>query len=672
MNRIHLLPDQVANQIAAGEVVERPRNAVKELVENAIDAGADDIRIEIQAGGRSLIRVEDNGSGMSRDDALLCLERHATSKVKTAEDLFRVSTMGFRGEALASIASVGRMVLRTREKDSETPEGVEITVHGGKIIEVGSAPGATGTSVEVRQLFYNLPARKKFLKSEETERAHIQHYLTLAALAHPGIRFSFRNNQRSIWQLPVCQVDPLKTDSMIRALRDRYRSVYSSDPILLEVAGYTSGSGDFSLVSELDYLNHPPDGRLRIWGLISRPDESRSNRTDLHFFVNRRPVESNPIHRAIREAYHTALIKGRYPLGCLFLDLDPSQIDINIHPAKREVKFQREGLICGFVTRSLQAALQWPGSGTVDPPGLKSEMASEAATLSPTPKPRPFSSRESETSVQGEFISPDRVPDQSHLSKKPVFNRASTDADSRDKSEQPTTESAKHQPEERNDNEIGSSDKQKSESSPEPTSTKQTGAGVGLSDVPLRFIGVIKKIYIIMESDRGLVLMDAQAAHERVLFEEMLSRLESEEIASQKLLLPETVEVNHHDAIILKENMETLSRLGVGLSEFGNRTFLLDALPPFVKINQVRNFILQLVDQLQAAGKEINSMRLGEQVVARTVSRQAVLAEHPLPLEEMETLIGRLQKCRMPYTSPYGRPTLIEMSQRELERKFGR
>src|SRR4051794_22821439 len=299
MNRIRLLPEQVANQIAAGEVVERPASVVKELVENALDARATRVSVDIQAGGRSLVRVTDDGIGMSRDDALLCLERHATSKIQRAEDLAAITTMGFRGEALPSIASVSRFTLTTRERDDASPEGTQIIIQGGKIIEVKAAGSAPGTTIEVRQIFFNLPARRKFLRSEETESAHIQHYLTLAALAYPEVSFTFQKDGRQVWQLPAFKSGATISERL-PALRERLRAISGGEQKLLAVdftGGLASdlepdGSESFESATE----TQPPAGggqsSVRIWGLIGSPGVSRSTREDQHLFVNRRPVEN--------------------------------------------------------------------------------------------------------------------------------------------------------------------------------------------------------------------------------------------------------------------------------------------------------------------------------------------------------------------------------------------
>ena len=364
MNRIKLLSEQVANQIAAGEVVERPASVVKELVENSLDADAKKITVEIGAGGRSLIRVTDDGFGMSRDDALLCLERHATSKIQRAEDLASIATMGFRGEALPSIASVSRFTLTTRERESDSPEGTQIIINGGKIAEVKAAGSAPGTSIEVRQLFFNLPARRKFLRTEETEAAHIQHYLTLAALAFPEVAFTFVKDGRNVWQLPAVK-SGVATSSRIEALRERLRALLGDEKLL---SVNFSASLDENIRPEEAEISFEtalpekseirnPKSEIRIWGLIGSPGVSRATRESQFVFVNRRPVENRGVNYALIEGYHNSLMKGRYPVCCLFLEIDPAAVDVNIHPAKREVKFHREFEIRKFVAQAVRETL---------------------------------------------------------------------------------------------------------------------------------------------------------------------------------------------------------------------------------------------------------------------------------------------------------------------------
>ncbi len=658
MNRIRLLPEQVANQIAAGEVIERPASVVKELVENALDAEAAHLTVDILAGGRGLVRVTDDGLGMSRDDALLCLERHATSKVRNADDLFRITTMGFRGEALPSIASVSRFTLTTRERDSQSPEATQVIVHGGKILEVRSAGAPNGTSVEVRQLFFNLPARRKFLRTEETERAHIHHYLTLAALAHPHVAFTFTTDSRTVFQLPTAP--PTTNDAgQLATLRERLRALHGTDLKLLTVDTRSSYAELPDATEGEQSATGNRQSAIRLWGFIGAPGVSRGSRDDQHLFVNRRPIENRALNFALMEGYHTALMKGRYPVACLFLELDPAQVDVNIHPAKREVKFHHDRAIRAFVTQAIRDTLLHFHSGEPErgqparsAPALENapptSVARSAATVAPDAQqhfptaPPPVPSFPAPTtdffpSLPGKPIPdwPASAPKQTPLP-------------------------------------IGFSG-QRSAISVEPVVPVAPGPHSPLLAVPLRLVGVIGRLYVVLESDRGLVLMDQHAAHERVLFEQMLDRLEAGgEADSQRLLLPETVELSVRDVEFLRKHLAILSRLGVGLSEFGERTFLLEALPPFAKVPDSRRFVLELVDALKSAGEGVNALRLGEDVIAKTVCRHAVKANDPLAGPELENLVNDLRRCRMPYTCPHGRPTLIEMSLKELEKKFGR
>jgi len=668
MNRIRLLPEHVANQIAAGEVVERPASVVKELVENALDAGATRVTVEVQAGGRSLIRVTDDGTGMTRDDALMCLERHATSKIQRAEDLSAISTMGFRGEALPSIASVSRMAITTRERESDSPAATQIIIHGGKMLEVKEAGAPHGTSMEVRQLFYNLPARRKFLRSEETEYAHIHHYLTLAALAHPHVGFTFLKDGRTVWQLPPVVTDK-KPDAHLTALRERMRALFGDEQKLLPVEfeaelteTATPDEGETDILHDAP-TPEPSQRRFRLWGFIGQPGVSRSTREDQHIFVNKRPVENRGLNFALVEGYHTALMKGRYPVCCLFLEIDPAAVDVNIHPAKREVKFHDERTVRRLTAQAIREVLvrfnvptashiqlvtaaeptSLPTATTptlpTEPPELPSFTPLTGTALSGWPK----RTAEFAPTNRGEVSTPKSAPEiEVAFAKGTDLSRLTSAATE----EKVAPRSA----------------------FPVPHSEVPTP----LLNVPLRLVGVVGRLYVVLESDRGMVLMDQHAAHERILFEQMLNRLESGDVPSQRLLLPETVELSVRDAHFLREQLGVLARLGVGLSEFGERTFLLDSLPPMVKAADPRRFVLELIDELKSAGQQVNSQRLGEHTIAKTVCRHAVKANDPLAGPELENLVNDLRQCAMPYTCPHGRPTLIEMNYRELEKKFGR
>ena len=539
MNRIRLLPEQVANQIAAGEVVERPASVVKELVENALDAKATRITVEIQAGGRSLVRVTDDGTGMSRDDALLCLERHATSKIRKAEDLAAIATMGFRGEALPSIASVSRFVLTTREAESDSPEGTQVVINGGKILEVKAAGSAPGTTLEVRQLFFNLPARRKFMRTEETESAHIQHYLTLAALSSPEVGFAFIKDGRQVWQLPPVKCGA-EIPSRLTALRERLRALFGDEQKLLAV--------NFRSTLRAGQENEDgvePETEFRLWGYIGGPGVSRSTREDQNVFVNRRPVENRGLNYALMEGYHTSLMKGRYPVCCLFLEMDPAAVDVNIHPAKREVKFHREAEVRRLVAQAVRETL------------LAFHSAPAGAGTTARPSPRLAASRRRETpGAPAPAASEPALPNfPAALSPARRCRRCRTAQPSLNMGfGAPPSAKAVPQPSER----IGRrSDELQPPAAPAgvalppaPAAARAPGSPVPLLQVPLRLIGVVGRLYVLLESDRGLVLLDQHAAHERILFEQMLNRLEKKEMApSQKLLLPATVELSARDAV---------------------------------------------------------------------------------------------------------------------------
>jgi DNA mismatch repair protein MutL len=405
-----------------------------------------------------------------------------------------------------------------------------------------------------------------------------------------------------------------------------------------------------------DLYSEGGPSRLRIWGFVGKPGLSRSTREDQHLFVNRRPVENRGLNFALLEGYHTALMKGRYPVCCLFLEIDPGAVDVNIHPAKREVKFHNERAVRQKVSEAVRDVLL--GYHSARALGSPSKSPSVAAT---SPENRP-SVEEPTISLLPKF------PDTSQFQQsKPLAPTPKIEAVPGFRP--PAPQAARKTPAE------SSPSSDPTPSPPRNIEVRSTAGGdpQPLLNVPLRLAGVIGKLYVVLESDRGLVLLDQHAAHERILFEQMLDRMEKQGNApSQRLLLPETIELSTRDSQFVRELLPTLTRLGVGLNEFGERTFLLDALPPFVKVTDSRRFVLELVDQLKAAGQEVNSMRLGEHTVAKTVCRHAVKANDPLAGPELENLVNDLRHCAMPYTCPHGRPTLIEMNYRELEKKFGR
>jgi DNA mismatch repair protein MutL len=609
VNRIRLLPEHVANQIAAGEVIERPASVLKELLENSLDAGATQVDVQIGAGGRSLVAVTDNGCGMGRDDALLCLERHATSKLRDSDDLDRIASYGFRGEAIPSIASVSRFRLRTREP--EALAGTELVIDGGKLREVREVGLAPGTQIEVRSLFYNMPARRKFLRTEATESAHIRHVMLLAGLARPDVGFTLT-------------MDDQPTQRWIPGedLRQRLVSIFGADWA--------------NLTLPLDAAS----GELRLHGFIGKPGISRAARGEEIFFINQRPVENRTLHFGLLEGYHNSLMKGRYPVAVLFLEMDPSGVDVNIHPAKREVRFHDDFTIRHFVVKAVQEALQ-AFSGT-PAASVKFDGPANHGTYGTygtyeTEKPSPSH--------------PSHESHPSHKSHSPEAPPLNLEVEPEPLALQPTLPLPEAEP-------------RPSAPRPEPIITNRLG---------LRVLGCVAQLYLVAESPEGLVLIDQHAAHERVLFELMLRRMALQDPASQQLLFPVTLEFLPREADFLLAQIETLQQAGVGITRFGPSAFLVDALPAMVKPRDVGEFIRTVVTDLQQEGGETRKgRRLSEEVVAKTVCRHAVKANDALKPAEWDQLVHDLLACDLPYTCPHGRPTMIQLTLAELDKKFGR
>ena len=610
MSRIALLSEEVASQVAAGEVIERPASVVKELVENSLDAGARKVEVMIRRGGSSMIRVVDDGSGMDRDDALLCLERHATSKIRTGLDLAAISTLGFRGEALPSIASVSRFRLTTREHGALA--GTDLSVNGGRIDYVRDGGEAPGTQIEVRSLFYNLPARRKFLRSENTESSHVEHHLHLQAIGRPDVGFVLLNDDRVVHQLPAAA-------NLLERIRDLRGGALAAE--LLEVA------------------DEEVDG-VRLRGFIGKPGVSRSSRAQQLIFVNGRAVENPTLNFALREGYHTALMKGQYPVTFLFLDMDPAVVDVNVHPAKREVRFRDPGALREVVVERIRHAIeggraQW--SATFRATGLGTPVAGPGAAA---PASRPPPPRDEPL--------PDLIPIQEQVALR---------QDWADLPSQPEPASVPETP-------LPAA---QSPAAPPPP----TDGGLGSKD-NFRIVGVLGRLYILMENAEGLVLVDQHAAHERILFEELRRRMETQGVPAQRLLMPVTMQLAPRDSDWITQNLDTLQRMGIGIDSFGPGTWKIDALPQFLKGHDPAPLFREIIDELRETGATSSRMRLGEDVIATTVCRHAVKARDILREPELVRLIQDLLRCELPYCCPHGRPTMIQLSYGELEKKFGR
>src|SRR6266550_4933380 len=614
MSRIRLLPETVASQVAAGEVVERPGSVVKELVENSIDAGAAKIDVLIRRGGISLMRVIDDGGGMDRDDALLSLERHATSKIRSVADLETIGTLGFRGEALPSIASVSRFRLTTRELNAIA--GTEIIVNGGKIDIVRDGGEAPGTQVEVRSLFYNLPARRKFLRSENTESRNIEHQIHLQAIGHPEIGFSLMRDDRILFQLPATAT-----------LGDRIRDLYGVE-----------------LLQRLVEVNGAPSPKIGISGFIGQAGLSRQTRSQQLVFVNGRAIESSLITGAVREGYHTALMKGQYPVTFLFVELDPSAVDVNVHPAKRDVRFRDPKGVREAVVRCIQQTLEHARAAWQEK--FSAPVRGPAAAVSAQATP--------DLSLRSELTAPEATDRE--LPHRGVVARVADPGQARGSD---FVEQAPRLPERRFDSAGDAPALQ-----PQQRVTKPAQQ--------FEIIGVLSKLYVLMENASGLVLVDQHAAHERVLFEELRRRMEEQGVPTQKLLLPQTFDMPPRDADWIEHNLSVLQRMGIGIESFGPDTFKIDSLPSFLDVSDAAQFMRKVIDDLKSASNSASPMRLGEEMIAKSVCRHAVKANDPLRYPEVEKLIRDLLDCDLPYCCPHGRPTMIQISLAELEKKFGR
>ena len=610
MAKVRILPDRVANQIAAGEVIERPAAVVKELVENALDAGATRVEVEFRHGGRSLMRIEDNGHGMARDDALLALERHATSKIAEAADLDRLASYGFRGEALPSIASVSRFELQTRTAESDA--GTEILVNGGKFIHVRECGRPVGTRIEVTHLFNSVPARRKFLKTDQTEAAHIVQCVRLYALACPRTAFTLIEDGRVIFRSPECAT-----------LAERIREIFGRQTAeaLVPIDAAEPGMG--------------------LHGLIGRPGAGRATRHEMIVFVNQRPVDSRTLNYALIESYHESLPKGRYPLAFVFFECDPAAVDVNVHPAKREVRFRSEPQVRGFVIRAVLGRLRElseaavPAAAAIADRGLRNAdspteasataMASQgrAATLFAATPLSP--TRAIETEWRGAESAP--YP-QSFSSSSPALR------------------------------------------SLQPSSAPIENRKSEIVNPPWRYVGLAHGSYALFETSAGLVLLDRRAAHERVWFERLQDQFRAGAVPSQRLLLPIPVELDPIASALLLDRLKFLHGHGFELAEFGRNFFRIEAVPAWMEPADAEPFLRDLLGAFRDGRIPEKNADLARDELARLAAAKAVRLPEGAGEGELRALLAQLLATRTPLTSPFGRPTYIELNHGELARRF--
>lgn len=609
MAKVRILPARVANQIAAGEVVERPAAVVKELVENALDAGATRIEVEFSHGGRALMRIEDNGSGMPREDALLAIERHATSKIAEAGDLDRLGSFGFRGEALPSIASVSRFLMQTAV---EGGEGTEILVNGGRMLHVRDCGRPRGTRIEVTQLFNSVPARRKFLKTDATEAAHVVAAVRLHALAAPHCSFTLIEDGRVIFRSPTCP-----------ALIDRVAEIFGRQ--LAET------------LMEIDVK----EASLRLHGLIAKPGSGgRSTRHETITFVNRRPVDSRTLAYGLIESYHEVLPKGRYPAAFVFLDIDPAAVDVNVHPAKREVRFRSEAQVRSFVIRGVLAALREAMPSSITP-----TLPVEAEPVAVAPNPGVPVAPIPTSAATPRVVAPVAIS-------RPLAASAPA----------PSPRST-------------------------GTLTPRPSAPVAVSSVPAsvpaaprpapsvdswRYIGLAHNLYALFETPAGLLLLDRRAAQERIVFEELSEQFMRGEVTVQRLLLPVVLELDPVGSALLRDRLPFLAKHGFEVAEFGRHVFRLEGVPALLDPGDAESCLRDLLDAFRDGRDPARNPEVAREQLARVAAARSVrLPPRPEPAE-VRALVARLFACRAPHTSPGGRPTQVEFGQGELARRFGR
>ncbi len=666
MGKIHVLSEAVANKIAAGEVVERPASVVKELLENSLDAGSTRIRVQVEAGGKKLIQITDNGCGMVRDDAMLAFERHATSKLKNAEDLLSVATLGFRGEALPSIASVSRLRLETRAPEEDS--GTVIEINGGKIFRVEEAGLPAGTSITIRDLFFNTPARKKFLKAESTELSHIASLVTHYALAHPDKHFELHSATNAmlvappvagyserVYQvfgkdtldqlIPVAAVQPLERIGLPQPPPWR-RS--SADAPVRETAG------DQEEVVEHGF------GELRVHGFVSKPEIQKLNRTSIYIFVNGRLIRDRLIQHALTEAYRNILPPTVYPVVLLFLELPSGEVDVNVHPSKTEVRFRQSSVMHDFVRDAVRAALMKarpvpqfaveinahptaspslsPGTrglsvGTGDSAGQGPHLGAQTFTLQ-APAPPPINERfyfQDGIQVDGNAAlalarAPEIIPGVTH-------DDGCTPAIPIE---------------------------------PEPPSD------LAPSLASLKPLGQIRESFILAVNPEGLWIIDQHVAHERVLFEKVMKQRAAQRVESQRLLMPLVLELSPAQQAVFAEISDELALNGFEAEPFGSRSIAVKIAPAGVEAAQVEHMLHELLDQLSHEEQRINLEKVRARIAASIACHAAIKVNMPLEQNKMEWLLAELAKTDCPMSCPHGRPVVLRYSMKDIQKAFKR
>ena len=603
MSAIKILSDDVSNRIAAGEVVERPASIVKELMENSLDAGAGQVSIIVERAGRKLISITDDGRGMDADDALLCLEPHATSKISSITDMDEIATMGFRGEALPSIASVSRLKLQTKPENSI--EGTEILVEGGRMVSAVPAGCAKGTSVAVRDLFFNTPARRKFLRSDSTEERHIVETVTMLALSRADVGIDLTIDGKVVVSVGPDGGLPARIQSLLGK-----RTLANFIPANYERSG------------------------ISISGFIAKHGFTKKSRREQRVFVNRRPVEAPAIYRGLANGYESLVMRGEFPPVVLFIEMASDRVDVNVHPAKREVRFKEDALVGRIVSEAVMDALRSSSSPTASVSSALSMDAiigGAAVDYAPPVKAQPsFDGLDPADGVALPEIHPEIPRDFETPGGIPALEGT-----------------------------VGTS------------SAMDTLPPTEERDSPrLRVLAFLDNTYILAGSDDGLVVIDQHAAHERVLFERLMAGSATAAIPVQRLLIPAAVDVSRSEVLFVERNAALFRELGFELEAFGKNTIVLRSVPAALSDSDAVGLLTGVLAGLTEDGTPPKN--LDKAAIARTACSMAVKANDQLTIEEAESLLREMGKCRLPYSCPHGRPTMISISRAELEKRFGR
>lgn len=672
MNKIRVLPDNLSNQIAAGEVVERPASVIKELLENSLDAGAKRLQIDVELGGRRLMRVTDDGEGMVRDDAVLAFERHATSKISKFEDLSKIETLGFRGEALASIASVAKVELVT--KIANETVGTRVYIEGGRLIDVKDAARPTGTTITVRDLFFNTPARRKFMRSEATENYHLTSIATHYALAHPEIALTLTNNGRE-----VLRVSPA------RDLRERAFQIFGAN--LIESLLPVDGGREFI---------------AKIRGFVSAPRERRTTRDAQYFFINGRFVRDKIIAGGLIEGYRAVLPHGVYPVAFLFLEIPLEEVDVNVHPAKTEVRFRRSEAVKDVIAEAVRGALKNAGivREETEFQGLKPAISNQFVN-SENVHPSPVQTLEQQKidfapQIQNETIrienlksfSPEQnqlVTEQQELNGSPIQESQSTaqefevfsndfETAAKERIEQPQTIINQESNSEKTLSTYNSALTTNVVLPPVNSAEKlvKTAEVENLSSSKIRPVGQLHESYIIAVDDEGLLLVDQHVAHERILFDKFRHKETARKIESQNLLLPETFDLTPAQAAAFNLVEEELERLGFAMMRLSGRTVAIKAVPSDLPPTEARNLLAEVLDTVDKEKSGQAKAALRDDIAASLACKAAVKVNMKLTPEKMQWLIDRLLTTSSPTTCPHGRPVILRLTMRDIERGFHR